>query len=97
MKTNRPHSDDTEATERSDKIGKLKTNPVSDDKDLPEICEHTTINELADIVRRLDKSLTLRIYDEGNQVFGAIRLISAEDLDHSDHLHKFKSLPMFSH
>ena len=49
---------------------------MSDDNDLPEISEHTTINELADIVRRLDQSLTLRIYDEGNQVFGAIRLIS---------------------
>ena len=54
---------------------------MSDDNDLPEISEHTTINELADIVRRLDQSLTLRIYDEGNQVFGAIRLISAKDLD----------------
>ena len=70
---------------------------MSDDKDLPEICEHTTINELADIVRRLDQSLTLRIYDEGNQVFGAIRLISAEDLDQIDRLHKFKSLPILSH
>ena len=68
-----------------------------DDKDLPEICEHTTINELADIVRWLYQSLTLRIYDEGNQVFGAIRLISAEDLDQIDHLHKFKSLLMLSH
>ena len=54
---------------------------MSDDNDLPEICEHMTINQLADIVRRLDQSLTLRIYDEGNQVFGAIRLISAKDLD----------------
>ena len=70
---------------------------MSNDKDLPEICEHTTINELADIVRHLDQSLTLRIYDEGNQIFGAIRLISAEDLDQIDRLHKFKSLPMFSH
>ena len=70
---------------------------MSDDNDLPEISEHTTISELADIVRRLDQSLTLRIYDEGNQVFGAIRLISAEDLDQMDRLHKFKSLPMLSH
>ena len=70
---------------------------MSDDNDLPEISEHTTINELADIVRRLDQSLTLSIYDEGNQVFGAIRLISAEDLDQMDRLHKFKSLPMLSH
>ena len=70
---------------------------MSDDNDLPEISEHTTINELADIVRRLDQSLTLIIYDEGNQVFGAIRLISAEDLDQMDRLHKFKSLPMLSH
>ena len=70
---------------------------MSDDNELPEICEHTTINELADIVRRLDQSLTLRIYDEGNQVFGAIRLISAEDLDQMDRLHKFTSLPMLSH
>ena len=70
---------------------------MSDDNDLPEISEHTTINELADIVRRLDQSLTLRIYDEGNQVFGAIRLISAEDLDQIDRLHKLKSLPMLSH
>ena len=54
---------------------------MSDDNDLPEICEHMTINQLADIVRRLDQSLTLIIYDEGNQVFGAIRLISAKDLD----------------
>ena len=68
---------------------------MSDNKDLPEICEHTTINELADIVCCLDQSLTLRIYDEGNQVFGAIRLISAEDLDQIDRLHKFKSLPCF--
>ena len=70
---------------------------MSNDKDLPEICEHTTINELADIVRHLDQSLTLRIYDEGNQVFSTVRLISAEDLDQIDRLHKFKSLPMFSH
>ena len=70
---------------------------MSDDNDLPEISEHTTINELADIVRRLDQSLTLRIYDGGNQVFGAIRLISAEDLDQMDRLYKFKSLPMLSH
>jgi len=70
---------------------------MSDDNDLPEICEHMTINQLADIVRRLDQSLTLIIYDEGNQVFGAIRLISAEDLDQMDRLHKFKSLPMLSH
>ena len=70
---------------------------MSDNKDLPEICEHTTINELADIVRRLDQSLTLRIYNKVNQVFGAIRLISAEDLDQIDHLHKFKSLPRLSH
>ena len=70
---------------------------MSDDNDFPEISEHTTINELADILRRLDQSLTLRIYDEGNQVFGAIRLISAEDLDQMDRLHKFKSLPMLSH
>ena len=68
-----------------------------DDKDLPEICEHTTINELADIVRWLYQSLTLRIYDEGNQVFGAFRLISAWDLDQIDRLHTFKSLPMLSH
>ena len=70
---------------------------MSNDKDLPEICEHTTINELADIVRHLDQSLTLRIYDEGNQVFSTVRLISAEDLDQIDRLHKFKSLPMLSH
>ena len=70
---------------------------MSDDNDLPEISEHTTINELADIVRHLDQSLTLRIYDEDNQVFGAIRLISAEDLNQIDRLHKFKSLPMLSH
>ena len=70
---------------------------MSNDKDLPEICEHTTINELADIVRHLDQSLTLRIYDEGNQVFSTVRLISAEDLDQIDRLHKFESLPMFSH
>ena len=70
---------------------------MSDNKDLPEICEHTTFNELADIVPLLDQSLTLRIYDEGNQIFGAIRLISAEDLDQIDRLHKFKSLPMLSH
>ena len=70
---------------------------MSDDNDLPEISEHTTINELADIVRRLDQSLTLRIYDEGNQVFGAIRLISAENLEQIDRLHKFKSLPLPSH
>ena len=68
-----------------------------DHKDLPEICEHTTINELADIVRSLDQSLTLRVYDEGNQVFGAIRLISAKDLDQIDRLHKFSPLPMLSH
>ena len=70
---------------------------MSNDKDLPEICEHTTINELADIVRHLDQSLTLRIYDEGNQVFSTVRLISAEDLDQIDRLHKFKSLPILSH
>ena len=70
---------------------------MSDDKYLPEICEHTTINKLANIERRLDQSLTLRIYDEGKQVFGAIRLVSTEDLDNIDRLHKFKSLLMLFH
>ena len=53
---------------------------------LPEIGEHTTINELADIVRTLEQSLTLRIYDDQNQVFGAIRLVSAEELGQIDRL-----------
>jgi hypothetical protein len=57
---------------------------MSEDKELPEIGEHTTVNELADIVRTLDQSLTLRIYDDENQVFGAIRLVSAEELDQID-------------
>lgn len=54
--------------------------------DLPEIGEHTTVNELADIVRQLEQSLTLRIYDDHNQAFGAIRLVSAEELDQIDRL-----------
>ncbi len=70
---------------------------MSDDKDLPEICEHTTINELVDIDNRFGQSLTLRIYDEGNQVFVANRPNSAEDLDQIDRLLKFKFLPMLSH
>jgi hypothetical protein len=42
---------------------------MSEDKELPEIGEHTTVNELADIVRTLDQSLTLSIYDDENQTF----------------------------
>ena len=59
---------------------------MKEDKELPEISEHTTVNELADIVRQLDRPLTLRIYDDENKVFGAIRLISAEELDQIDRI-----------
>jgi 16S rRNA C1402 N4-methylase RsmH len=55
-------------------------------QELPEIGEHTTINELADIVRQLEQSLTLRIYDDHNEVFGAIRLVSADELNQIDRL-----------
>lgn len=57
-------------------------------KELPEISEHTTVNELADIVRKSDHSITLRICDNANQAFGAIRLVSADELDQIDHIHK---------
>lgn len=62
---------------------------MTKDIDLPEISEHTTVNELADIVRQLDQSLTLRIYDESNEVFGAIRLVTAEELDQIDQMRHF--------
>ncbi|HCH32379.1 MAG TPA: hypothetical protein DE045_05530 [Oceanospirillaceae bacterium] len=55
-------------------------------QELPEIGEHTTVNELADIVRQLEQSLTLRIYDDHNEVFGAIRLVSADELNQIDRL-----------
>jgi|TARA_B110001469_G_scaffold13830_1_gene13962 16S rRNA C1402 N4-methylase RsmH len=63
---------------------------MKEDTEWPEISEHTTVNELADIVRRLEHSLTLRIYDEAHQVFGAIRLVTAEELDQIDHLRHLK-------
>jgi len=53
---------------------------------LPEVGEHTTINELADIARTLEQSLILRIYDVHNEVFGAIRLVSANELKQIDRL-----------
>jgi 16S rRNA C1402 N4-methylase RsmH len=55
-------------------------------QELPEIDEHTTVNELADIVRQLEQSLTLRIYDDHNEAFGAIRLVSADELEQIDRL-----------
>ena len=59
---------------------------MQDPQSLPEINEHTTVNELADILRTLDQSLTLRVYDDENEVFGAIRLVSADELDQIDRL-----------
>tara|TARA_B110000503_G_scaffold15790_1_gene22291 strand:- start:8897 stop:9109 length:213 start_codon:yes stop_codon:yes gene_type:complete len=63
---------------------------MTEDTELPDISEHTTVNELADIVRKLDQSLTLRIYDEANEVFGAIRLVTAQELDEIDHMRNVK-------
>ena len=70
---------------------------MKEDAQLPEISEHTTVNELADIVRKLDHSLTLRIYDEANQVFGAIRLVTAEELDEIHHIRQFKPTSAHMH
>tara|TARA_B100000780_G_scaffold245059_1_gene188936 strand:- start:724 stop:936 length:213 start_codon:yes stop_codon:yes gene_type:complete len=57
---------------------------------LPDISQFTTVNELADILRQLNQSLTLRIYDEQNQVFGAIRLVTADELDQIDRISQVK-------
>ena len=66
-------------------------------KELPEISEHTTINELADIVKQLEQSLTLRIYDDENQVFGAIRLVTGEELTQIDRIRQVQPQQAYMH
>lgn len=46
----------------------------------------TTINDLADIVRDMEDSMTIRIYDDFQQVIGAIRLV------HVDEIHQIEAL-----
>ena len=101
--TKRPHSDDIVATRPSNKIGKLKPNRVTRAK--PNVrrqrltrnlrtYDDQRIGRYRALVKSVAHPKNLR---RGNQVFSAIRLISAENLDQIDGLHTFKSLPMLSH
>jgi len=51
-----------------------------------DICEQTTINDLADIVRDMKQSMTIRIYDNHHQVIGAIRLVHIDEIQQIDHM-----------
>ncbi len=50
----------------------------------------TTINDLADIVKHLDSSMTIRIYDDFEQVIGAIRLVHMEEIQQIEALRKYR-------
>ncbi len=58
----------------------------------PDICEQTTINDLADIVRDMDQSMTIRIYDDNNEVIGAIRLVHVDEIQQIDHIRSLQQI-----
>ena len=58
----------------------------------PDICEQTTINDLADIVRDMDQSMTIRIYDDNNEVIGAIRLVHVDEIQQIDHMRSLQQV-----
>ncbi|HCH24732.1 MAG TPA: hypothetical protein DE179_10615 [Oceanospirillaceae bacterium] len=57
-----------------------------------DICEQTTINELADIVRDMEQSMTIRIYDDNNEVIGAIRLVHVDEIQQIDHMRSLQQV-----
>ena len=50
----------------------------------------TTINDLADIVKDMDSSMTIRIYDDFEQVIGAIRLVHVDEIQQIDELRQLQ-------
>lgn len=50
----------------------------------------TTINDLADIVKDMDSSMTIRIYDDFEQVIGAIRLVHVDEIQKIDELRQLR-------
>lgn len=58
----------------------------------PDICEQTTINDLADIVRDMDQSMTIHIYDDNNEVIGAIRLVHVDEIQQIDHMRSLQQV-----
>ena len=50
----------------------------------------TTINDLADIVKNMDSSMTIRIYDDFEQVIGAIRLVHVDEIQQIDELRQLR-------
>ena len=54
------------------------------------INEDTTVNELADIILQLEQSLTIRIYDDLNEVIGAIRLVHVDEIQQIDQLRAYQ-------
>jgi hypothetical protein len=50
----------------------------------------TTINDLADIVKDMDSSMTIRIYDDFEQVIGAIRLVHVDEIQQIDELRQLR-------
>ena len=57
-----------------------------------DICEQTTINDLADIVRDMKQSMTIRIYDNHHQVIGAIRLVHVDEIQQIDHMRSLQQV-----
>ena len=54
------------------------------------ISPSTTINDLADIVKDMDSSMTIRIYDDFEQVIGAIRLVHVDEIQQIDELRQLR-------
>ena len=48
------------------------------------------LNELADIILQLEQSLTIRIYDDLNEVIGAIRLVHVDEIQQIDQLRAYQ-------
>lgn len=59
-------------------------------KSTDNINPNTTINDLADIVKDMDSSMTIRIYDDFEQVIGAIRLVHVDEIQQIDELRQLR-------
>ena len=57
---------------------------------MSDVTEHSTVNDLADIVRDLEQSMTIRIYDDNNEVIGAIRLVHVDEIQQIDHIRQLQ-------
>ena len=57
-----------------------------------DICEQTTINDLADIVRDMEQSMTTRIHDDNNHVIGATRLVHVDEIQQIDHMRSLQQV-----